>query len=165
MVPSGTNLGFFKISNWFSTFWLGDSKCTETELKKFQIVTFEANLTILGWQSWHPCWSPVCPPPRAIDSAPFSPRRLSLVATHSTPQDTSHRGRGLNYPPNLRIDVYNWMILANRTSDDCLRRSVLHVTSDIRQVSIISVLTSRVNLLFKRSCVFSRIYFLQDQAR
>ena len=28
-----TNLGLFKIS--FSTFWLGEPKCTETDLKKF----------------------------------------------------------------------------------------------------------------------------------
>ena len=30
-VPNGTNLGHFKIS--FSTFWLGEPKCTETDLK------------------------------------------------------------------------------------------------------------------------------------
>ena len=33
--PNGTNVGLFKIS--FSTFWLGDPKCTETDLKKSQI--------------------------------------------------------------------------------------------------------------------------------
>ena len=30
--PNGTNLGLFKIG--FSTFWLGETKCTETDLKK-----------------------------------------------------------------------------------------------------------------------------------
>ena len=33
--PNGTNLGLFKIS--FSTFWLGEPKCTEIDLKKSQI--------------------------------------------------------------------------------------------------------------------------------
>ena len=35
LTPSGTNLGLFKIR--FSTFWLAESKCTENDLKKFQI--------------------------------------------------------------------------------------------------------------------------------
>ena len=34
LAPNGTNLGLFKIS--FSTFWLGEPKCTETDLKKSQ---------------------------------------------------------------------------------------------------------------------------------
>ena len=33
--PNGTHLGLFKIS--FSTFGLGEPKCTETDLKKSQI--------------------------------------------------------------------------------------------------------------------------------
>ena len=35
LAPNGTNLGLFKIS--FSTFWLAERKCTETDLKKSQI--------------------------------------------------------------------------------------------------------------------------------
>ena len=35
LAPNGTNLGLFKIS--FSTFWLAEPKCTETDLKKSQI--------------------------------------------------------------------------------------------------------------------------------
>ena len=34
-VRIGTNLGLFKIS--FSTFWLAEPKCTETDLKPTQI--------------------------------------------------------------------------------------------------------------------------------
>ena len=30
LAPNGTNLGLFKIS--FSTFWLAETKCTETDL-------------------------------------------------------------------------------------------------------------------------------------
>ena len=33
--PNETNLGLFKIS--LSTFWLGEPKCTETDLKQSQI--------------------------------------------------------------------------------------------------------------------------------
>ena len=43
LAPNGTNLGVFKIS--FSTFWLAEPKCTETDLKNFKFVPFEANLT------------------------------------------------------------------------------------------------------------------------
>ena len=32
LAPNGTNLGLFKVS--FNTFWLGEPKCTETDLKK-----------------------------------------------------------------------------------------------------------------------------------
>ena len=35
LAPNGKNLRLFKIS--FSTFWLGEPKCTETDLKKSQI--------------------------------------------------------------------------------------------------------------------------------
>ena len=35
LAPNGTNLWLFKIS--FSTFWLSEPKCTETDLKKSQI--------------------------------------------------------------------------------------------------------------------------------
>ena len=35
LAQNGTNLGLFKIS--FSTFWLGEPKCTETDLNKPQI--------------------------------------------------------------------------------------------------------------------------------
>ena len=35
LAPNGTNVGLFKIS--FSTFWLTEPKCTETDLKKSQI--------------------------------------------------------------------------------------------------------------------------------
>ena len=35
LAPNETNLGLFKIS--FSTFWLSEPKCTETDLKKSQI--------------------------------------------------------------------------------------------------------------------------------
>ena len=33
--PNNTNLGLFRIS--FSTFWLGEPKCTETDPKKSKI--------------------------------------------------------------------------------------------------------------------------------
>ena len=35
LVPNGTNLGILKIS--FSTFWLAEPKCTETDLQNSQI--------------------------------------------------------------------------------------------------------------------------------
>ena len=35
LAPDGTNVGLFKIS--FSTFWLGEPKCTDTDLKQSQI--------------------------------------------------------------------------------------------------------------------------------
>ena len=48
MAPNKTNVGFFKIS--FSAFWLGEPKCTETDLKKSQICQFRTNLTQFGCQ-------------------------------------------------------------------------------------------------------------------
>ena len=42
LAPNGTNLGLFKIS--FSTFWLGEPKCTETDLKKSQICLASKNV-------------------------------------------------------------------------------------------------------------------------
>ena len=43
-----TNLGLLKIS--FSTFWLGEPKCTETDLKKSQICP--------NWALFDPIWMP-----------------------------------------------------------------------------------------------------------
>ena len=45
--PNGTNLRLFKIS--FSTFWLAEPKCSETDLKKCpRFVPFETNLSKFG---------------------------------------------------------------------------------------------------------------------
>ena len=38
LAPNGTNQGLLKIS--FSTFWLGEPKCTETDLKSHRFVPF-----------------------------------------------------------------------------------------------------------------------------
>ena len=46
LASNGTNLGLFKIS--FSTFWLGEPQCTETDLKQIRFVPFAANLAQLG---------------------------------------------------------------------------------------------------------------------
>ena len=43
LAPNGINVGLFKIS--FSTFWLTEPKCTETDLKKSQICPIWDNLT------------------------------------------------------------------------------------------------------------------------
>ena len=48
LVPNETNLGLFKFS--FSTFWLAEPKCTETDLKKSQICSI--------WDLSDPIWMP-----------------------------------------------------------------------------------------------------------
>ena len=48
LAPNATNLGPFK--NCFSTFWLPEPKCTETDQKKSQIRHILANLTQFGCQ-------------------------------------------------------------------------------------------------------------------
>ena len=50
LAPNGINLGLFKIS--FSTFWLGEPKCTETDLKKSQICPIRGQSD--------PIWMPNC---------------------------------------------------------------------------------------------------------
>ena len=47
LAPNGTNLGLFKIS--FSTFWLGEPKCTETDLK----ISLQFGREI--WHDWCIC--------------------------------------------------------------------------------------------------------------
>ena len=64
LAPNWTNLGLFKIS--FSTFWLGEPKCTETDLKKTQICPiwgqsdpiWMANLSSLVCRGVYRCRSP-----------------------------------------------------------------------------------------------------------
>ena len=46
LASNGTNLGLLKIN--FSTFWLGEPKCTETYLKSPQFVPFGADQTQFG---------------------------------------------------------------------------------------------------------------------
>ena len=54
LAKNGRNPGFFQIR--FSTFWLGEPKCTESGLKKIPGLTLlGANLTQCGCQIWHPC--------------------------------------------------------------------------------------------------------------
>ena len=48
LAQNGTNLSFYKIS--FSTFWLGETKRTETDLKKSQICPI--------WGQSDPIWMP-----------------------------------------------------------------------------------------------------------
>ena len=53
LAPNKKNTGIFKIS--FSTFWLGDPKCTETDLKKSQICPIWGQSDPFGCEFLHHC--------------------------------------------------------------------------------------------------------------
>ena len=100
--PNGTNLGLFKIS--FSTFWLGEPKCTEADLKKSQIFSiwgqsdptympnytsllqiiyryFENAVVLHPSVKEQPCWRPLWCRPHCSPVSPWTPPLTLSLAT------------------------------------------------------------------------------------
>ena len=110
--PNWTNMGFFR--SYFSTFWLGEPKCTETDLKKSQICPI--------WGQSDPIWIPNLTPLIAcvdrdenlLDNAsdrrmPTSPWFRSLIMCKAC-QEACGKSRECKWPSTCLIfhELFNF---------------------------------------------------------